>query len=206
MDLENAYNLRKNLYDNKDLFYSLSSVKIDDENLEEYDTINNHIIKGKEIIQNGLVTQNLYSVEKESLLSIAGELKSMSILFEDKLNNMKNILLDKGILQDKNEIANHIDQIIYSLNSIEEIFNTNLSNKMEQIDKILKKSQQILYKLSSGYQILKNIGHVCPICLNNPIDRYINCGHTFCSNCIEKTHYCYLCRNKIEKVNKLYFS
>lgn len=48
----------------------------------------------------------------------------------------------------------------------------------------------------------------CSICMNEPVKTaFIPCGHTFCLGCAHKTlASCYICRTKIEKKLKLYFS
>ena len=48
----------------------------------------------------------------------------------------------------------------------------------------------------------------CSICMNEPVKTaFIPCGHTFCLGCAHKNlSSCYICRAKIEKKLKLYFS
>ena len=57
-----------------------------------------------------------------------------------------------------------------------------------------------------------NTANVCPLCLSNTVNIYLNpCGHTCCDSCYEKleTNHekkCFLCRCKIMQKNPLYFS
>jgi len=64
-----------------------------------------------------------------------------------------------------------------------------------------------------------NIGSTCSLCLQKPVDTFLEpCGHTGCSGCIEKAHddshsnsnyptpSCFICRTKITRSRKIYFS
>ena len=204
MDLESAYHLRKNIYDNKELYFDLSKT-ICDINLDEYELINNKIIEGKEVIKNELINQSMNLNKKDALVDLENEIKSISIDMVKKIENLKFNLLDHDIVIAQDEI----DSITYAWQCINESFSGELKNKMTVLNDKLKKSEIILAKLSSGFGILKNInvGIACPICINNHVNVFVSkCGHVFCNSCIEKSNYCYMCRTKIDKINKLYFS
>ena len=63
-----------------------------------------------------------------------------------------------------------------------------------------------------------NVGSTCSLCLQKPVDTFLDpCGHTGCSGCIEKAHdnsnsnsnytpSCFICRTKITRSRKIYFS
>jgi len=60
-----------------------------------------------------------------------------------------------------------------------------------------------------------NIGSTCSLCLQKPVDTFLEpCGHTGCSGCIGKVHNdshsptssCFICRTKIARSRKIYFS
>ena len=57
-----------------------------------------------------------------------------------------------------------------------------------------------------------NIGSMCSLCLQKPVDTFLDpCGHTGCSGCIGKVHdefdsNCFICRTKIARSRKIYFS
>jgi len=64
-----------------------------------------------------------------------------------------------------------------------------------------------LKKINQG-----NIGSTCSLCLQKQVDTFIEpCGHTGCSECIEKymnmseNPKCFICRKSIYKTHKLYF-
>ena len=59
-----------------------------------------------------------------------------------------------------------------------------------------------------------NIGSTCSLCIQQPVDTFLNpCGHTACSNCIEKLKErenehnlnCFICRQRVNSFHKLYF-
>ena len=35
---------------------------------------------------------------------------------------------------------------------------------------------------------------ICKICFENPIERFLACGHTFCCECLKRVKYCLTCR------------
>jgi hypothetical protein len=61
-----------------------------------------------------------------------------------------------------------------------------------------------------------NVGHICSICLQKPVDTFLNpCGHTGCNDCIlnhsarynnRNMNPCFLCRKEIKSIHKLYLS
>ena len=57
-----------------------------------------------------------------------------------------------------------------------------------------------------------NIGSTCSMCLQKPVDTFLEpCGHTGCSGCIGKIKdefdsNCFICRAKISRSRKIYFS
>ena len=57
-----------------------------------------------------------------------------------------------------------------------------------------------------------NIGSTCSLCLQKPVDTFLEpCGHTGCTGCIGKIKdefdsNCFICRTKISRSRKIYFS
>ncbi len=43
----------------------------------------------------------------------------------------------------------------------------------------------------------------CPICMDRPVDRITPCGHKFCSQCLDVTRECPLCRRNIDDSSPL---
>ena len=106
-----------------------------------------------------------------------------------------------------------------------------LSSKIVENDTIKKIKQKYSEKKKELQPYLRLIGeinlwnhsNICPLCLTNPVDHYINpCGHTYCKECLEtqlkedtiqeinksynrNNHTCSFCRKTIQSINKLYF-
>jgi len=87
-------------------------------------------------------------------------------------------------------------------------------------EKYKKEYEKELYTLNYYYNnFLKkinngNLGSTCSLCLQRNVDTYMNpCGHTGCSECINKLKKrmgeyncnCFICRKKVIKFNALYF-
>ena len=95
-----------------------------------------------------------------------------------------------------------------------------LSKNIEENSKILNirkeyiNSRKMINKYLSFIKKMNklNTANVCPLCLSNAVNIYLNpCGHTCCDSCYEKleTNHekkCFLCRCKIMQKNSLYFS
>ena len=88
------------------------------------------------------------------------------------------------------------------------------NNKIINIRKEYINSRQIINKYLSFIKKMNKVNttNVCPLCLTNAVNIYLNpCGHTCCDTCYEKLESnhdkkCFLCRSKIIQKNPLYFS
>lgn len=70
------------------------------------------------------------------------------------------------------------------------------------------KLECLINYLLKTYNILKStqILHLCPVCLTNEIDVFLNpCGHTLCRSCCKIT-FCHMCRTKVKEIKSLYYS
>ena len=88
------------------------------------------------------------------------------------------------------------------------------NSKIDAIRKEYINSRKMVNKYLSFIKKMNklNTANVCPLCLSNAVNIYLNpCGHTCCDSCYEKleTNHekkCFLCRCKIMQKNSLYFS
>jgi hypothetical protein len=85
-------------------------------------------------------------------------------------------------------------------------FNLSLKNKeLEQKEDIKSSLLFTKDKIINELKIELDDKNKCTICFNNTISHCCNpCGHTYCSDCIDKTNNCYICRAIIHNKIKLY--
>lgn len=212
--LEEMYNLRKRLYENKDTFYTVCASQdtskfdslITEEDKKEFSEINEYVQKGKDILMKELAKSQKLSSEKMELVDMEQKAKSICYESQKNLELLKHVFIDNNI--DTTELDEHIDTTSFSLGSIYDIIQKNVDGKRTALEEEINKSLAKLTILSKSYNIIKNttMGHICPICLTNEVDRFCDpCGHSFCSKCIQST-YCYMCRVKINRTKPIYFS
>jgi len=91
----------------------------------------------------------------------------------------------------------------------------NQNKIIEEKDKIIEEFEKPYYsrkmiktrnKIINDLKIELEEKNKCTICFNNTISHCCNpCGHTYCSDCIDKTNNCYICRAIIHNNIKLFF-
>tara|TARA_Y100001972_G_C7430204_1_gene221561 strand:- start:119 stop:556 length:438 start_codon:yes stop_codon:yes gene_type:complete len=107
------------------------------------------------------------------------------------------------------------DELIEQIKKIGETIKKN--NKIYLIKKeYVEKRKELNKYLNVIKNINLNIDNTCTVCLTNKVNKYFNpCGHTCCSNCIERMlEYeghngnisCNICRVNIMDVRNLYFN
>jgi archaellum component FlaC len=210
MDLEQEYNLRKMIYENRDLFFVLDknhlslTSELDEAQKQELDKMSETVKKTKDLLTSELRKHAQLVEERNATVNSQHQLQnSCQSTYNELSSNVA------AISNDNQEVVNHLDNINYSLQSISEMLNTTMKNKIQKLDQEIKKCAAVLSYLSQTFQVLKesNINCVCPICLNNQVDVYINpCGHTCCTACIRNAKYCAFCRTRISQYSKLYFN
>ena len=174
-----------------------------------------------------LYLKEIYSiVDGESLDNINIEnyspeiLKKQCQLYKDQMQQYATKF--KSEQQEIIDCENKLNTLQTCKDQIESVCNDegtiqHISNLMDllEIEQSEKKKQHV--QTAKEYKYLFSIGphftnndpkHLCPICVNNEIDTAIvPCGHTLCGKCSLKCDLslCYVCRNPIEKVIKLYY-
>jgi hypothetical protein len=139
-----------------------------------YNNLSKELEKEKDIKSSLLFTKD----------KIINELK---IELEEKKDKCFNLSLKNKELEQKEDIKSSLlftkDKIINEL-------------KIELDDK---------NKIINDLKIELEEKNKCTICFNNTISHCCNpCGHTYCSDCIDKTDNCYICRSIIHNKIKLY--
>lgn len=199
------------------------------------------MIKNKLInILNDTNINNNSEVNGSNASNVSDESNEMTIL-SDLYDNFKKLYLEEqnnylsseknlnNLINESKSNINKLDLIIKFMNELKEndeedkILIESLKQKsksIEENDRIVESKKRYI---NSRKKILKyldfikkinsmNVGNVCPLCLTNTVNIYLNpCGHTCCDDCYERlvsTHEkkCFLCRNHILNTNPLYFS
>ena len=159
---------------------------------------------------------NLYDTFKKQYLEeqdnyISSE-KNLNKLIDESKSNINKLDL---IIKFMNELKENDEEDKILIESLKQ-----KSKSIEENDRIVESKKRYI---NSRKKILKyldfikkinsmNVGNVCPLCLTNNVNIYLNpCGHTCCDDCYERlvsTHEkkCFLCRNHILNTNPLYFS
>ena len=107
-------------------------------------------------------------------------------------------------LENKNNIINDLKTENKNINYIFNNLKKNLDNKNNIIDQ----QKLLLVNKNKDINDLKNKNdeiNKCTICLNNTISHCcIPCGHTYCSDCINESNNCYICRGNIHNNIRIY--
>lgn len=169
------------------------------EEIDELNEINHVVHKGRETLIG-------YLKEYDACLT---EIKE----YENKVLNVKG-LLDTIKCKLLNLESYHDDFVPLSRTFMESLITKevniidDLQGNMGCLCVKRDKLEALIKSLGATYNIIKNtpFTHVCPICISNEVDTYIEpCGHTLCAKC-NQNPYCHMCRTKIRGTRSLYYS
>lgn len=203
--IEELFQSRKKLYDNREILCEVLNDKEDVCN-EEYQEIKRNVMKGKEILMSEL--------EKNKELTmktiVVDEFESLAKSACSECQN--NLLLIKTCFEktsgDLEGLQNHIDGALYCISEILELINSTVAAEKQSIHADVIKNKAAIKMMAEAYNILKNVNmmHLCPVCLSSEVNVFCDpCGHSFCNKCIKNTHFCYICRLKISRTRPLFF-
>ena len=87
----------------------------------------------------------------------------------------------------------YIDRWIEVLNNRNRVVNSDLE--------ILKESQQTYKEFSVKEDVVNDIETltVCSVCMDKKKDKVLDCGHLYCSECVNRLESCPTCRADIDK-------
>ena len=134
----------------------------------------------------------------------------------EQIKNLENMInftskLDKNYKEDK-----IMEEIIERINLLSTKIENN--NDLENAKKEYIKKRIEINKYLDMIKSLNNlnISNICPLCLTNKIEVYINpCGHCSCTACKDRllqyegscnNAKCFICRKNIEKFNTIFLS
>jgi len=206
-NIEDQYNSRRLLYENKDIFYNFLDETQETEENAELAEISNTIIKGQKLLTSNIIDYNTNLTKVKQIDDVIKSAGHLVFETQQRLDHLQHSVSNVDIPVD--DLQNTIDGISYSMNYVLENIETQAQVKKEELQASLNKNQQTIKSLSKAYNVLRNanISYTCPVCMHNQVDVYLDtCGHTYCTTCISKAKYCYLCRAKFNKINSLYFS
>ena len=105
LSLEDQYNMRKLLYDNKDTFYKIDESDSENENenetnldskkeIKELKEINDSIIKGSELLKTTLKHYNDLHIENKKIYDVTNKSKKYISDIESACNQLKKLTID----------------------------------------------------------------------------------------------------------------
>jgi hypothetical protein len=207
--VDEKYNLRKKLYENRDVFHEVNeksvALEIPIEEKQQLDAIREHVSHGREILLKELDMHKHLTDEKIKLETFENSCKSICLECQQKVSMIANSFDEHGF--QTQDLQDHIDGVIYAIGQIYELINNNVTEKNKTLKELVDKNKTKIKYLSDTYNIIRNtnIGHLCPVCLTNEVNTFCEpCGHSFCNKCMKST-YCYICRLKINKLHPLFF-
>ena len=200
-NVEKQYNLRKSLYENRDIFYNINASIDIIEDDPTYKELNDNVVKGKKVLTETILEYNNVMDNNKRLIDIINQSKKSIYEIQEKLDYLK--------LSIDTNLNDTTDQITYLLLNINESIDNELKIKKDANDIKLNKLKSTLKTLSDAYGIIRNTTintATCPICMHNQVELFFKpCGHLSCKNCVPKTNtICYFCRSLVDKVGKLY--
>ena len=203
---------------NNDVIDNVTDVKIVD-NLND----NNNVVKIKQNKDVLKEFNNAYEDLKKSFHKIQDEFIEIdnTLITEckkttDQIKNLENMInftskLDKNYKEDKimEEIIERINLLATKIEN-----NNDLDNAKKEYIKKRIEINKYLDMIKSLNNL--NISNICPLCLTNKIEVYINpCGHCSCTACKDRllqyegscnNAKCFICRKNIEKFNTIFLS
>lgn len=133
--------------------------------------------------------------------------------YTQKIDNLRNILFNSSEVlssQEDNEVGNKTEE------EDDEFYLEYKSRITKSIDNYRKKIDKVKKELNYNYNLFNIIQkvneneytrskYICSICHNNEKEVFLDCGHTFCSVCINKleTLKCPYCNSQSNRINKL---
>ena len=188
--------------------------EMDDYSIEELEKKENPLLDEFNLVLNKF--KEGYQKLQDEFIEIDNKMHQEIKTVKENIKNLETLIdfinkLDNSIKED--EICKEI------LNKINEL--TNKIEKNSTFEEAKKIYSEKRFELNKYFDIIKsfnnlNVSNICPLCLTNKIELYIEpCGHCCCKECKERLlHYegscrdanCFICRKRINNFNKIYLS
>lgn len=184
---------------NDHIVEQLDLLGVSSDEIKELDNINKYVDKGKTLLLEYL---NEYQECQKKCAILETKIEET----HSSLNIVKNKLF---LLEETHESFKDLSEEMHDkIKEKEMLFLQDLQTQQALLEIQKDKLESLIKYLSKTYNIIKGTQaiHVCPICLMNEIDSYIDpCGHTLCSQC-SKVLYCHMCRTKVKMIKHMYYS
>jgi hypothetical protein len=157
-------------------------------------------------IYENIITDTLHSyiiiviISINSIISVIRIIYTiLSIITNDIIRITNDIIrINNGIIR-INKIIQENKKLLYINENQNKIIND--LETLHYSPKLLEIRNNIINELKKELEEKNK----CSICFNNTISHCCNpCGHTYCTDCIDKTNNCYICRSIIHNKIKLY--
>jgi hypothetical protein len=180
------------------LSFSLKNKKDDINSLKLQLEDKNKIIDNQTKYINELKIQYKANIKDINDLKIQLQSKN-GFIYEQELLEIRQNIIDalKLQLEDKNKI---IDNQTKYINNYKIQYRANIKDI-----NALKLQLEDKNKIINDLTIKNDETNKCSICLDNTISHCcVPCGHTYCSDCINESNNCYICRGIIHNKIKIY--
>lgn len=207
---------RQQLFQHHDMFSQLNTRNqhelIQTDNTE--DTLKLHGVNEDDIIKIHETNQNVKR-GREWIMELLNEHKECNTSIYELEQKMKalneNIHMQKlcittlaGLHERFADFKNQLKEYEDLKTSVAEDMEAELASHVLNKERI----EALLASLGSTYNILRltPLVRVCPICLTNEVDTYLDpCGHTLCKTC-NRDKFCHMCRTQVRSSRKIYYS
>jgi len=198
--VQEDFNLRSKLYENKELFDDLPQPIEKDNDIEQLETM---VTKGQQMLKDKIIEYSklkgtLEQIQKDKhVFNDQNAIIKRSLMFMGEMN-----IEDTSIKTDIDNIYNQVDTLNKKINCV---YDQKLIDTRVGFDETTNK----LLQLRKVYQVLKDsdVSYTCPICLVKQVEMFlVPCGHCFCALCMGKIErQCFMCRKEYIKKSNLYF-
>ena len=184
--------------------------KIENENQEHNNIIKNQLEKEIKInfqeFNNNLTNlKNVYTNKVIYTLNLEDEIKKVLIKYDTYYKKIEKIYTT---LNEIENIENHIKKIDDEISVlVKDYFDKfDIKNKIENYYKSIKEINVLKQEINKFNSI--SFIPYCQICMTKIVDRFIvPCGHTACSDCLNKcSKNCFICRKEYIDIKKLFIN
>lgn len=227
LSIQDMYELRKKLYDNKELFYKLaasaqgtsdddssraSSSLLPPEDLAFYRTLEKTLQEGVRVLQQNIRVFNALKDDVDQLEENKSAMQEDIRVIRMATQRLHRLSVAAPALEEGAAPT----QPPAPASGLPPTWLEPYQHTLEALDAALLKKHceqnvvcERIRQLSQAYRIIKDVAlfYTCPVCLERDVSRFLMpCGHTLCEACSAKLRQsCFICRRICDRVGTLYF-